>query len=111
MSYTPDQGDIVSLDFDPSAGREIMKTRPALVISKRIVNNTTGFAILVPITSTERGQNLEVALDNRVTTSGVVVTPQVRSLDFVTRKVRFIEKAPDDILIEVVGKIHLLTAV
>ncbi|MDE9500160.1 type II toxin-antitoxin system PemK/MazF family toxin, partial [Xenorhabdus bovienii] len=30
--YIPDKGDIVSLDFDPIAGKEMMKRRPAFVI-------------------------------------------------------------------------------
>ena len=29
----PDQGDIIVLDFDPQAGHEQMKRRPALVLS------------------------------------------------------------------------------
>ena len=50
--YVPDKGDIVSLSFDPSAGNEIMKRRPALVISRQAFNEHTGFAIVAPITST-----------------------------------------------------------
>lgn len=35
MRYTPEQGDIVWLDFDPSSGKEIIKRRPAFVISQK----------------------------------------------------------------------------
>lgn len=34
MIYIPEQGDLIWLDFDPSSGKEIMKRRPAFVISK-----------------------------------------------------------------------------
>lgn len=51
MSYTPDQGDVIWLDFDPSSGKEIMKRRPAFVISRKAFNEHTGIAIVAPITS------------------------------------------------------------
>jgi mRNA-degrading endonuclease toxin of MazEF toxin-antitoxin module len=38
MRYTPEQGDIVWLDFDPSSGKEIIKRRPAFVISQKKFN-------------------------------------------------------------------------
>lgn len=97
MKYIPDKGDIVSLNFDPSAGNEIMKRRPALVISRKIFNAHTGFAIVAPITSTLRGMALEVKLDE-TTMQGVVFIHQIRSLDVGNRGVEFIEKAPDAII-------------
>ena len=95
--YTPDKGDIVALDFDPSAGKEIIKRRPALVISRKAFNEHTGFAIVAPITSTKRGIALEVVLEN-TNTQGVVLIYQVRSLDIEIRKVEFIEKAPNAVI-------------
>ena len=91
--YIPDKGDIVSLSFDPSAGNEIMKRRPALVISRQVFNEHTGFAIVAPITSTVRGMALEVVL-NGTSTQGVVLVHQLRSLDVESRGIEFIEKAP-----------------
>ena len=58
--HIPDKGDIVWLDFEPSAGKEITKRRPAFVISRKAFNEHTGFAIIAPITSTVRGIRLEV---------------------------------------------------
>ncbi len=98
MAYIPDQGDIVSLDFDPTSGTEIMKRRPALVLSKKIFNERTGFVVVAPITSTKRGSKLEVVLTNKTTTQGAVLTYQVKSLDYSTRKVKFIESAPKKVI-------------
>ena len=95
--YIPEKGDIVLLNFDPSAGNEIMKRRPALVISRKIFNAHTGFAIVAPITSTLRGMALEVAL-KETTTQGVVLIHQIRSMDVESRDVEFIEKTPDAII-------------
>lgn len=97
MKYTADKGDIVSLDFDPSAGSEIMKRRPALVISRKQFNQHTGFALVAPITSTKRGMALEVVLNN-TSTQGVVLVHQLRSLDVASRGIEFIEKAPEAII-------------
>jgi len=97
MTYLPNKGDIVSLNFDPSAGTEMMKRRPALVLSRDAFNQHTGFAIVAPITSTKRGMALEVVLDGTVT-QGVVLVHQLRSLDVESRGIQFIEKAPESII-------------
>ena len=96
MSYIPDQGDIVWLDFDPSSGKEIMKRRPAFVISRKAFNEHVGMAIVAPITSTVRNISLEVVLSNGIKTEGAVLVHQLKSLDFAERQVELIEKAPQD---------------
>jgi len=93
--YIPDKGDIVSLNFDPSAGKEIMKRRPAFVISRKVFNEHTGFAVVAPITSTIRKMKLEVVLPDEMLTDGSVLIHQIKSLDFEERQVELIEKAPD----------------
>ena len=91
--YIPDKGDIVTLDFDPSVGKEIMKRRPAYVISQKIFNEHTGFAVLAPITNTLRNMQLEVVLSDKLSTKGAILMHQMKSLDFQNSKIEFIEKA------------------
>jgi len=93
--YIPDKGDIVSLNFDPSAGKEIMKRRPAFVISRKVFNEHTGFSIVAPITSTIRKMKLEVILPEETSTKGSVLIHQIKSLDFENRQIKLIEKAPE----------------
>jgi mRNA-degrading endonuclease toxin of MazEF toxin-antitoxin module len=93
----PDKGDIVPLDFDPSAGKEIIKRRPALVISRQSFNDHTGFSIGAPIISTVRGMALEIPLQGTAT-NGVVLMYQLRSLDVASRNARFVEKVPTSII-------------
>ncbi|WP_340609895.1 type II toxin-antitoxin system PemK/MazF family toxin [Xenorhabdus bharatensis] len=95
--YIPEKGDIVSLDFDPSAGKEIMKRRPAFVLSRKMFNEHTGFAIVAPITSMKRGMNMEVILPKDLSTQGAILIHQIKSLDFSNWQVKFIERAPQDI--------------
>lgn len=91
--YVPDKGDIVLLDFDPSAGKEIIKRRPALMISRQSFNDHTGFPLVAPITNTVRGMALEIPLQGTAT-NGVVLMYQLRSLDVVSRNISFVEKVP-----------------
>ncbi len=98
MDYMPEQGDIVWLDFDPSLGTEIMKHRPAFVISREAFNRHIGLAIVAPITSTIRGIKLEIVLSDELKTSGSVLVYQLKSLDIFERKMKFIERAPQSII-------------
>ena len=93
--YIPDKGDIVSLNFDPSAGNEIMKRRPAFVISRKLFNEHTGFVIVAPITSTIRKMKLEVVLSDETATKGAVLIHQMKSLDFAERQIEHVEVAPE----------------
>lgn len=95
--YTPEQGDIIEIDFDPSAGKEIMKRRPAFVLSRQQFNDHTELAIVAPITSTVRGIALEVELPRNTKTHGSILVHQMRSLDFRARNAQFIEKSPEAI--------------
>ena len=106
--YVPDQGDIVWVDFDPSAGKEIMKRRPAYVVSRAVLNDHTGLAIVAPITSTVKGIALEVSLDDDMETSGVVLPYQLKALDYKSRNFRLIEKASSDVIEEVQNKVKLI---
>lgn len=98
MSYIPKQGDIVWLDFDPSSGKEIMKRRPAFIISKKAFNQHIGLAIVAPITSKIRGIKLEVVLPDTLNISGSVLVYQLKALDVFARNVEFIDSAPISII-------------
>lgn len=96
--YIPDKGDIVWFNFDPSAGKEIIKRRPAFVISRKKFNEHTGFSVVAPITSTVRGMKLEVLLPDKLQTKGAVLIHQIKSLDYASREVELIEKCSENIV-------------
>lgn len=100
--YIPKQGDIVILTFDPQAGHEQQGRRPALIVSNEIFNKNVGLAIACPITNTDRNFPFHVKVDSKEL-SGFVMSEQVKSIDFRARKVKFIEKATDDLLANVLG--------
>jgi mRNA interferase MazF len=101
-AYVPGQGDIVTLEFDPQAGHEQKGRRPALVVSNNTFNSFTKIAIVCPITNTNRGFPLHVPLDERTSTTGVVMCEQAKALDMLARNAMYKEKAPADILEEVI---------
>lgn len=92
--YIPKHGDIVWIDFDLSAGQEIQKRRPALVISKYNFNKATMFAVVCPITSTIKQSAIRYTLPKDLEISGQILIPQLKSLDFTKRNIQFIEKLP-----------------
>ena len=95
--YVPDRGDIIWLDFEPSAGKEITKRRPAYVVSRKAFNDHTGFALVAPITSTVRHVRLEVVLEG-TETKGAILSYQIKSLDLEHRNATFIERSPPEII-------------
>lgn len=90
MKYVPERGDIVWLDFDPQKGKEIQKTRPALVISPRAYNQKIGLALFMPITSEIKGYPFEHVLDSIPDIQGAIVCDQLRSMDWRARNIRFL---------------------
>jgi mRNA interferase MazF len=101
--YVPRQGDLVTLDFDPQSGHEQRGRRPALVISKDAFNKATGMAMCCPITNTDRKVPFHVAVAGRSSLTGFVMCEQVKSLDFRARNMRLIERAPQELLEDVLA--------
>lgn len=102
MRYIPDQGDIIYLQFNPQAGDEQMGTKPAIVVSNKTYNQFTKLAIVCPIISGDKDFPLHVLLDEQTKTNGVVMCEQMKALDIYARKAMFYEKAPQDIVDEII---------
>lgn len=101
QTYLGQQGDIVLMDFMPSAGTEINKRRPAVIVSNNTYNTYCRTRIVCPITSTINNFPLHVMLDKRTETQGAILCEQVKSLDVQSRHIKFLEKVPEDILEDV----------
>ncbi len=108
MSYIPDRGDVVWTDFDPQAGHEQAGFRPALVLSRKLFNDRAGLAFCCPITGRQKGYPFEVPLPDNSDVYGVVLVDHLKSIDWRVRKVEFIAKAPDLVLVDVLTKLHTL---
>ena len=86
--YVPERGDVVWLNFTPQAGHEQAGHRPALVLSPSSYNGKTGLMLCCPITSREKGYPFEARLDASAGVKGVVLSDQVKSLDWQARKAK-----------------------
>jgi len=100
-----EQGDIIAIDFDPQAGHEQKGRRPAIVVSNNTYNSFTKSAMVCPITNTDRNIPIQIKLDNRTKTKGVIMCEQVKTLDLSKRNANFLEKAPADIISDAVDMI------
>lgn len=107
-TYLPDRGDLVWLEFTPQAGSEQRGRRPALVLSPKAYNGKVGLALFCPVTSRIKGYPFEVQLPDESAVSGVVLSDQLKSLDWRSRKVKFIERAPSDVFALVTAKLLAL---
>lgn len=82
----PVRGDIYLVNFDPTIGTEISKTRPALVIQNDIANEHSPITIVAAITSKfdDRLFPTEVQIEppeGGLKTISVILLNQVRSID------------------------------
>ena len=102
VKYIPQQGDIVALTFDPQSGHEQKGRRPALIVSNQIFNQHLGLAFACPITNTKRDfpSHIEV---NSPNITGFVMTEQLKSIDYNARNIKFIEKANQETISQVLG--------
>ena len=103
--FTPKKGDFITLSFDPQAGHEQKGRRPALVVSNDLFNEHTGFAIVCPITNTDRGFPFHLAVPRDTSLTGFVMVEQVKSVDHVMRGAKFVERAPDGFVADVLDLI------
>ncbi len=105
--YIPERGDIIWLDFTPQSGHEQMGKRPAIVVSPKEYNEKVGLGLFCPITSKEKGYPFEVKIENKKI-DGVILSDQLKSLDWKSRNAEFIVKAKKEEINEVIEKISVL---
>jgi mRNA interferase MazF len=107
MNYVPNKGDIVWVEFNPQKGHEQRGRRPAIVISPYKYNQKTGLAVVCPITSKIKGYPFEVNVNGKFI-KGVVLSDQIKSLDYKARNFQFIEKADEMVIVDVLFKLKIL---
>ena len=107
-SYVPKQGDIVWLDFNPQTGHEQSGRRPALVLSPLGYNQKTSLALLCPVTNQVKAYPFEVLIPENLPISGVILSDQVKNLDWTARNTEFIEKLESKKMHDVIDRIEVL---
>ena len=104
--YVPRPGDVVWLNFTPQAGHEQAGHRPALVLSPAAYNGKTGLMICCPVTTQIKNYPFEVLIAG--TPASVVLSDQVKSLDWRVRKASRKGAVSPEELADVKAKIRAL---
>jgi len=98
VSYVPNRGDAIWLQFNPQAGHEQAGRRPAVVLSPASYNGRVGLAILCPITTQIKGYPFEVRVPPDLDVTGAILADQVKSLDWRVRRAEYICTLPDEVI-------------
>jgi mRNA interferase MazF len=112
-AYHPKRGDLVHLNFSPSAGHEMADRHYALVLSPATYSRKTGMAIVCAITSRVRGGPFEVAVPSGLLplkagvggVRSVIVSDAVRQVDYREREAAFVATAPREVVDEVLDRL------
>ena len=106
-AYVPEAGDVVWLDFDPQAGREQARRRPALVLTDQGYNRASGLVVVCPLTSKRKPYPfaLPIVVNN---VEGAVLVDHLKSMDWKARDVAFHSKADPALVSKVRGYIAVL---
>lgn len=112
MTYVPDRGDIVHLQFDPPAGQEMKGPHRGLAVSAKLFSGT-GLAMICPVSQGEaaaaRTHGTVVTLMGLgIDTQGAVNCHQLKALDWRVRKAKFKEKVPQEINVDVTARIDAI---
>lgn len=106
-----DRGDIVSVPLDPAMGHEQRGTRPALVLTTKEFNKL-GDVLVAPITQGgdfARYAGFAVTLSGTgCKTQGAALVNKIRMLDLAARKARKVERVPQEVLDDAVGRLMAL---
>lgn len=108
--YIPQRGDVVYLSFNPQLGHEQAGRRPAMVLSPEPYNAKTGLAIFCPITSQIKGYPFEVLIPEGFPVMGVILSDQIKNLDWRSRNAEYLCKLPEDVSTEVLARLMPLVS-
>jgi mRNA interferase ChpB len=106
-----DRGDIVNVPLDPAMSHEQRGTRPALVLTTKAFNKL-GDVLVAPITQGgdfARYAGFAVTLTGTgCKTQGAALVNKIRMLDLAARKARKVERAPQEVIDDALGRLAAL---
>ena len=100
--YIPKQGDVIFFNFNPTKGHEQAGFRPAVVISNNVFNQNTKMVMVCPITSNDKYFPTHYNLEDTKNIHGAVLCEHIRSIDYESRNVKFVEKLSDNDFLSII---------
>ncbi|HMB94944.1 MAG TPA: type II toxin-antitoxin system PemK/MazF family toxin [Tepidisphaeraceae bacterium] len=115
-SYIPKRGDLVHMNFSPSAGHEMADRHFGLVLSALEYNRKSRMAIVCPISSRSHDWPFEVLLPVGLLpakkgvgiVTSVIIADGVRQVDYREREMAFVSQAPAAILEQVLDRLFAI---
>jgi mRNA interferase MazF len=105
-AYFPERGDLVLLNFMPSAGREIDKRRPAIVLSPLLYNRSSGLCLAVPLSTKLTPGPMWLPTPPGLTAEpSLILCDYVRSVDYRERSIAFVKKVPPDLIDQITERV------
>ena len=88
--WSPDRQDMIWIDCNPQAGREMKDLHPLLVLSPRAFNERTGIVIGLPMTSAPFDENnpFAVKFTGPAKKASYILGHQPKSFDWRVRRAR-----------------------
>lgn len=108
----PSEGDLIEIDGDEAAaGHEQKGRRPALVVSIDAFHET-GLAIVCPVTThggkaVKPRSELEIAIPPGFAVLGVILSHQVKTVDWKSRRATRLDHLPRTTLLQVRARLKL----
>lgn len=110
-----EQGDVVSINFDPSRRHEPAGIHYAVVVSPWHVNRMSSLTILAPVTSSDNRYPLHVSIAEGNPIYGFVQCEAIRAMDLGAREqqgsVEIVGSLDDETMAEVMARILVVLGV
>lgn len=112
LTYHPDRGDVIHMDFSPSSGREMAGPHYALVLSTIAFSRATGMCVVLPCTTKfhpdqrlhETHLMMELPPIQGLKERGWVYVHQLRTIDYRTRGASLAGKVGSEFLLDVLDR-------
>lgn len=103
-TYHPERGDLIELNFQPAAGREIDKRRPAIVLSPVAYNRAAGLCIAVPVSTDLTPGPLWIPMpDGYLPKPSLILCDYVKNFDYRVRSATYLQRLPEELVQEIVS--------
>lgn len=105
-TYHPDRGDLIEINFQPAAGREIDKRRPAIVLSSLAYNRKSGMCLAVPTSTDLTPSPLWIKMpEGYLPRPSLILCDYLKSFDYRERSASFIKRVPTELVDEIVSNV------
>ncbi len=105
-TYHPDRGDLIEMNFQPAAGREIDKRRPAIVLSPVAYNRKAGLCLAVPLSTDLTPGPLWISMpEDYLSRPSLILCDYLKSFDYRERSAMLIKRVPPELVERIVSNI------